>query len=110
MLYVTGADMVDGTPIFDIKPYVPYADSVPDAVDAFAETRQAEPLTVIFPEPWRGMVAPEKLAGLTQALSLNPRPGYQHDPTRRYGFCFDGFDVRFTIDGDTLRVVEIVSL
>ena len=110
VLYVTGADMVDGTPIFDIKPYVPYADSVPDAVDAFAETRQAEPLAVIFPEPWRGMIAPEKLEGLTQALSLNPRPGYQHDPTRRYGFSFDGLDVRFTIDGDTLTVVEVVTL
>ena len=110
VLYVTGADMVDGTPIFDIKPYVPYADSVPDAVDAFAETRQAAPLAVIFPEPWRGMIAPGKLEGLTQALSLNPRPGYQHDPTRRYGFSFDGLDVRFTIDGDTLTVVEVVTL
>ena len=110
VLYVTGADMVDGTPIFDIKPYVPYADSVPDAVDAFAGTRQAAPLAVIFPEPGRGMIAPEKLEGLTQALSLNPRPGYQHDPTRRYGFSFDGLDVRFTIDGDTLTVVEVVTL
>ena len=110
VLTVGGADLLDGTPIFDIKPYVPYADSVPDAVDAFAETRQAEPLAVIFPEPWRGMIAPEKLEGLTQALSLNPRPGYQHDPTRRYGFSFDGLDVRFTIDGDTLTVVEVVTL
>ena len=83
---------------------------MPDAVDAFAETRQAAPLAVIFPEPWRGMIAPEKLEGLTQALSLNPRPGYQHDPTRRYGFSFDGLDVRFTIDGDTLTVVEVVKL
>ena len=110
VLTVGGADLLDGTPIFDIKPYVPYADSVPDAVDAFAETRQAAPLAVIFPEPWRGMIAPEKLEGLTQALSLNPRPGYQHDPTRRYGFSFDGLDVRFTIDGDTLTVVEVVTL
>ena len=56
------------------------------------------------------MIAPEKLDGLTQTLSLNPRPGYQHDPTRRYGFNFDGLDVRFTIDGDTLTVVEVVKL
>ena len=55
-------------------------------------------------------LVPEKLEGLTQALSLNPRPGYQHDPTRRYGFSFDGLDVRFTIDGDTLTVVEVVTL
>ena len=109
-LVVSGADLMDGTPIVDIKPYLPYVDSVPDAVDAFAETRQAAPLAVIFPEPWRGMIAPEKLEGLTQALSLNPRPSYQHDPTRRYGFSFDGLDVRFTIDGDTLTVVEVVTL
>ena len=106
VLYVTGADMVDGTPIFDIKPYVPYADSVPDAVDAFAETRQAAPLAVIFPEPWRGMIAPEKLEGLTQALSLNPRPGYQHDAARVYGMEFGGFDVRFTVEDGVLRAVH----
>lgn len=110
VLCVTGADMVDGTPVFDIKPYVPYADSIPDAADAFAATRQAQPLRVVFPEPWRSMIAPEKLEGLTQALSLNPRPGYQHDPARRYGFNFGTQDVRFTIDGDTLTVVEIVEL
>ena len=109
-LLVTGADMVDGTPILDIKPYVPYADSVPEAVDAFAEARRAEPLTVVFPEPWRGMIAPEKLPGLTQALSLDSRPGYQHDPARRYGFNFGDLDVRFTIDGETLTVVEVVKL
>ena len=110
VLHVSGADLLDGTPIFDIKPYVPYADSVPEAIDAFAESRQAEPLAVIFPEPWRGMITPEKLDGLTQTLSLNPRPGYQHDPNRRYGFNFSGFDVRFQIDDDTLTVVEIVPL
>ena len=110
VLLVTGADMVDGTPIFDVKPYVPYADSIPGAVDAFAETRQAGSLTVVFPAPWRSMIAPDQLAGLAQALSLNPRPGYQHDPTRRYGFNFDHLDVRFTIDGDTLTVVEVVPL
>ena len=87
-----------------------YADSVPEAIDAFAESRQAEPLAVIFPEPWRGMIAPEKLEGADAGALLNPRPGYQHDPTRRYGFNFDGLDVRFTIDGDTLTVVEVVTL
>ena len=70
VLLVTGADMVDGTPIFDVKPYVPYADSIPGAVDAFADTRQAGSLTVVFPEPWRSMIAPDKLAGLTQAVDV----------------------------------------
>lgn len=110
VLYVAGADLVDGTPIFDIKPYVPYADCRPDAVDAFAGARQDTPLEVIFPPELLELIAPDKRAGLIQALSLNPRPGYQHDPHRRYGFNFAGFDVRFTICGDTLTVVELVPL
>lgn len=110
VLVVSGADLVDGTPIFDIKPYVPYADSHPDAVDAFENSRDAAPLQVVFPEPWLSMIPADKQEGLRQALSLNPRPGYQHDPARRYGFNFAGHDVRFTIDGDTLTVVEVVEL
>lgn len=110
VLVVSGADMVDGTPIFDIKPYVPYADCHPEAVDAFAESRKAEPLQVVLPEKWAAMLPHEKIDGLRQALSLNPRPGYQHDPNRRYGFNFAGFDVRFSIDGDILTVVELVRL
>ena len=75
-----------------------------------------QPLTVRRRENGYELIAGERrlraagMAGLTQALSLNPRPGYQHDPTRRYGFSFDGLDVRFTIDGDTLTVVEVVTL
>ena len=110
VLFVAGADLADGTPIFDIKPYLPYADSHPDAIDAFAESRNAEPLEVVFPEALLSKIPEEKRAGLFQTLRQNPRPGYQHDPSRRYGFNFAGFDVRFTIDGDTLTVVEIVTL
>ena len=110
ILFVAGADLADGTPIFDIKPYLPYADSHPDAIDAFAESRNAEPLEVVFPEALLSKIPEEKRAGLFQTLRQNPRPGYQHDPTRRYGFNFAGFDVRFTISGDTLTVVEIVTL
>lgn len=110
VLYVAGADLADGTPIYDIKPYLPYADSHPDAIDAFAESRNAEPLEVVFPEELLSKIPEEKRAGLFQTLRQNPRPGYQHDPTRRYGFNFAGFDVRFTISGDTLTVVEIVTL
>ena len=110
ILFVAGADLADGTPIFDIKPYLPYADSHPDAVDAFSDSRNAEPLEVVFPEALLSKIPEEKRAGLFQTLRQNPRPGYQHDPTRRYGFNFAGFDVRFTIDGDTLTVVEIVTL
>ena len=110
VLYVAGADLADGTPIFDIKPYLPYADSHPDAIDAFAESRNAEPLEVVFPEALLSKIPEEKRAGLFQTLRQNPRPGYQHDPTRRYGFNFAGFDVRFTISSDTLTVVEVVTL
>ena len=110
ILFVAGADLADGTPIYDIKPYLPYADSHPDAIDAFAESRNAEPLEVVFPEELLSKIPEEKRAGLFQTLRQNPRPGYQHDPTRRYGFQFAGFDVRFTISGDTLTVVEIVPL
>ena len=102
--------MADQTPIYDIKPYLPYADAHPDAIDAFEDSRNASPLTVQFPDELLQKIPEEKRTGLIQALRQNPRPGYQHDPTRRYGFNFAGFDVRFTIDGDVLTVVEIVPL
>ena len=110
VLRVAGADLVDGTPIYDIKPYLPYADSHPDAVDAFDGKRDAEPLTVVFPPELEEMIPPEKRAGLRQALACGPIPGYQHDPARRYGFNFAGFDVRFHIDGRKLTVCEVVRL
>ncbi len=110
VLHVAGADLADGTPIFDIKPYLPYADSHPDAVDGFAGKRDDEPLEVVFPEELLALIPEEKRAGLRQALALGPIPGYQHDPARRYGFEFAGFDVRFYIDGRTLRVAEVVRL
>ena len=110
VLHVAGADLMDGTPIFDIKPYVAYADCHPDATDAFEESRSAKPLEVVFPDVLLQKIPTDKRAGLIQALSQNPCPGYQHDPNRRYGFNFAGFDVRFQIDGDTLTVVEIVAL
>ena len=110
ILHVAGADLVDGTPIFDIKPYLPYADAHPDAVDGFEGKRHAEPLRVVFPPELEAQNPPEKREGLRQALACGPIPGYQHDPTRRYGFNFCGRDVRFTIEDGTLTVVEIVML
>lgn len=110
VLYVAGADLVDGTPIYDIKPYLPYADSHPDAVDGFDGKRDAEPLTVVFPPELEALIPESKRAGLRQALACGPIPGYQHDPTRRYGFNFAGLDIRFRIQGRILTVVEIVPL
>ena len=110
ILHVAGADLVDGTPNFDIKPYLPYADAHPDAIDGFEGKRHAEPLRVVFPPELEAQIPPEKREGLRQALACGPIPGYQHDPTRRYGFNFCGRDVRFTIEDGTLTVVEIVML
>ena len=110
VLLVSGADLMDGTPIYDIKPYLPYADSHPEAVDGFDGRRDAEPLTVVFPPELEAMIPEEKREGLRQALACGPVPGYQHDPERRYGFNFAGFDVRFRIRERVLTVVEIVRL
>ena len=101
---------MDGTPVYDIKPYLPYADSYPEAVDGFDGKRDAEPLTVVFPPELEAMIPEDKREGLRQALSCGPVPGYQHDPGRRYGFNFAGFDVRFHIRERVLTVVEIVRL
>lgn len=110
VLYVKGADLVDGTPIFDIKPYLPYADCHPEATAGFTEAIDDTPLNVVFPEDLLAQIPEDRQEALIRVLSLNPKPGYQHDPTRRYGFNFAGRDVRFTIDGDVLTVVEIVML
>jgi tRNA-Thr(GGU) m(6)t(6)A37 methyltransferase TsaA len=110
VLVVAGADMADGTPIFDIKPYIPYADCHPDAAGGFTEAIDDTGLTVVFPDKWLAMIPEDRREALREVLSLNPKPGYQNDPSRRYGFNFAGRDVRFTIDGSVLTVVEVVML
>ena len=106
-LLVSGADMMDGTPIYDIKPYLPYADSRQDANGGFGERMKDYRLRVIADEALLRPIPPEKRPALIAALEGDPRPAYQHDPERVYGFLYAGFDVRFTVDGDTLTVVEI---
>ena len=110
VLHVSGADLADGTPIFDIKPYLPYADSVPGAADAFADKRRGGLLQVDFPARWLELIPEDKRAALLQVLALDARPGYQDDPARRYGFPYAGFDVRFTVAEGRLTVVEVVRL
>ena len=107
-LLVSGADMMDGTPIYDIKPYLPYADSRQDASGGFGERMKDYRLRVIADEALLRPIPPEKRPALIAALEGDPRPAYQHDPTRVYGFLYAGFDVRFTVEGDTLTVVEIL--
>ncbi len=110
VLRVAGADMMDKTPVYDIKPYVPISDAHPDAVGGFADAQKTRRLRVTFPDEWMGMIPLEKRAALIGVLENDPRPSYQNDPDRRYGFAFAGCDVRFHVDGDALTVCEIVKL
>ena len=110
VLRVSGADMMNGTPIFDIKPYIPYADCRPDARGSFAEAHRDDALRVVFPEPLMRLVPPEKRAALTNALAGDPRPAYHNDPARLYGFAYAGLDVRFTVENGELTVREIAAL
>ena len=107
VLIVEGADLMDGTPIFDIKPYLPFTDAIADATGGFADEVRDVALTVDIPPQWAAQVPPELLATLTEVLAEDPRPSYQRDEQRVYGFPFAGLEVRFTVQGDTLTVCEI---
>ena len=102
VLWVAGADLMNGTPILDIKPYLPYADCHPEALGGFGAAPGTGALEVRLPEGFA--FPPDKLDGLTAVLAQDPRPGYQHDPGRVYGLTFAGYDVRFTVSGNVLQV------
>ena len=108
-LLVEGADMVDGTPIYDIKPYIPYADSIPDAARGFAPD-EGRLLSVEIPAELEERIPEDKRTGLRAVLSRDPRPRYQEDPERIYGMGFAGLDVRFQVQGGAVRVVEITEM
>lgn len=108
VIRVSGADLMDGTPIYDIKPYVPYTDSHPDALGGFTNQGFHEVEVVCAPELTEKL-PDNKRAGLLQALRQDPRPAYHSDPERVYGMLFAGFDVRFRVDGDVLTVTDIVK-
>ncbi len=106
VLRVAGADLLDGTPIYDIKPYLPYVDSHPDASNGFALDEKNGVLTVDFPEDIFKKIPSEKQAALKAVLAQDPRPGYQNEPERIYGIEFAGFNIRFTVENSLLRVIE----
>ena len=107
-IYVRGADLMDGTPIYDIKPYVRYADCRPEAVCGYVDSLQERTLKVIVPsEISEGIEDPAVLTSLTEVLSLDPRPSYHDDPERVYGLSFAGLNVRFKVAEGILTVVEI---
>lgn len=109
VLLVSGADMMDGTPVYDIKPYLPYVDSIPEAVGGFTEEKAAYRLRVDFPQTLLAQVPQGQREALLGVLAQDPRPAYQNDENRVYGFAYGGFDVRFTVRDGTLTVVEIVK-
>lgn len=104
---VSGADLMDGTPIYDIKPYLPYVDCRPDASNGFALAQQDGVLSVVIPEELQRLVPAGKLAALTSVLAQDPRPQYISDPDREYTMSFAGMEVSFTVDGDRLTVTNI---
>ena len=110
MLYVTGADLLDGTPIYDIKPYITYTDSHPDAAEGFAGGVKERRLQVEFPEKLLKRMPEEKRKAILGVLAQDPRPAYDADETRIYGVEFAGYDVRFTVTGDFLTVKELVKI
>ena len=107
VLFVSGADLVDGTPILDIKPYLPYADCRPEAVGGFAGAAPEPCLAVDFPPALLERVPEGDRAALLGVLAQDPRPPYQRDPRRVYGFGFGGVEVRFTVGDGVLAVAEV---
>lgn len=107
VLHILGADLVDGTAILDIKPYIPYADCHVDAIGGFAAAPAGAVLDVVIPDDLLEQIPADRQEALRGVLAQDPRPHYQDDPHRIYGFGFAGMEVRFRVDGDTLTVVEI---
>ena len=108
VLIVAGADLLDGTPILDIKPYLPHADCQPEATGGFSAPLVEKELQVSCPDAQLEKLPAEKRAALLGVLAQDPRPAYQEDPARIYGFGFAGFEIKFTVAGDTLTVQEIL--
>ncbi|MBR0531396.1 MAG: tRNA (N6-threonylcarbamoyladenosine(37)-N6)-methyltransferase TrmO [Bacteroidales bacterium] len=105
VINVLGADLMDGTPIYDIKPYVEYADSHPGVHSGFVDGTSWEPLEVVIPEGLESQVS--DIDTLREVLSLDPRPHYQDDPSKEYGMSFAGKEVRFKVEGHVLTVISV---
>ena len=107
VLQVRGADLMDGTPILDIKPYLPYTDAHPDAAGGFAAQALQQTVAVDCLPALLARLPADRRQALLDVLTQDPRPGYQHEPGRVYGFPFAGFEVRFTVEDGRLAVVSI---
>jgi len=109
VIHVLGADLMDGTPIYDVKPYVAYADAHPEAKSGFVDQTEWEPLKVVIPETLAAKIPSDYLGALKATLEQDPRPRYHDDPERVYGMPFLDFDVRFKVEGKVLTVVDCVT-
>lgn len=107
VLRVRGADLMDNTPIFDIKPYLPYADCHPEATGGFTGNETPKELPVVVSPELLSRIPQADRAGLLGVLAQDPRPRYQHDPERIYGMAFDRYQVKFRVSADTVEVVSI---
>lgn len=107
VIHVAGADLMDGTPILDIKPYIPYSDCHPDASEGFTQSTDDFLLEVIFPSNLLSLLPESKQQATIGVLSHDPRPSYQKDPHRIYGLSFAGFNIRFQVKERTLTVLEV---
>lgn len=110
VIHVAGADLMDGTPIFDIKPYIPYSDSHPEALGGFTSTAKDYLLQVDFPQNLLEELPKDKQEAAIELLSHDPRPSYQTQADRVYGLSFAGFDIRFSVENSTLYVKEVIAL
>lgn len=112
-LVVSGADILDGTPVYDIKPYLPYTDSHPEATGGWTDSLDIPELSVRFSDDitakLEAIFSRTQIESLKEILAQDPRPGYQDEPGRRYGMLYGGYDVRFTIEGGILTVCEVAS-
>ncbi len=110
VLRVSGADLMDGTPIYDIKPYLPYADSYPEALAGFGGEKLSYKLTVDFPEALLSKIDEKERAILLAVLEQDPRPAYQQDAERVYGFTYATYEIKFTVEDTVLHVQEVICL
>ena len=107
VIRVAGADLLNGTPIYDIKPYLPYADCKPEAIGGFASAPKEATLTVHIPGEFVEKITAEKIEAVRGVLAQDPRPSYQDDPERVYGMGFGGMEIKFKVDGDNLTVCGV---
>lgn len=108
VIHVIGADLMDGTPIYDIKPYIKYADSRPEALCGYVDSLQERSLKVVLPTELSSRIMEKDIIpSLIETLQLDPRPSYHDDPEREYGMSFAGYNIRFKASHDILEVIDI---